>query len=39
MCNYCRYTGIENTCKETGYYWFQNHGFSQKTSGNYTFAK
>ena len=39
MCNYCRYTGIQNTCKETCYYWFWNHGFSQKTSGNHTFAK
>ena len=39
MCNYCRYTGIQNTCKETCYYWFGNHGFSQKTSGNHTFAK
>ena len=39
MCNYCRYTGIQNTCKETCYYWLQNHGFGQKTSGNNTFAK
>ena len=23
MCNYCRYTWIQNTCKETCYYWFQ----------------
>ena len=32
MCNYCRYKGIQNTYKETCYYWFWNHGFGQKTS-------
>ena len=25
--------------KKTGYHWFWNHGFSQKMSGNHTFAK
>ena len=39
MCNYCRYKGIQNTCKETCYYWFWNHGFGQKTSRNNMFAK
>ena len=31
MCNYCRYKGIENNCKETCYYWLWNHGFGKKS--------